>query len=57
MRFLCNIPRLVLGMMKIMTRLPLGSSYWQNLSGGTALQVCAKERWTKYCALVFEKLV
>ena len=38
-----------------LTRLPLRSAYWQNLSGGAALQVCVARGWTKYLALIFEK--
>lgn len=38
-----------------LTRLPLKWAYWQNLSGGTALQVCLKSGWTVYRALVFER--
>lgn len=37
------------------TRLPLKWAYWQNLSGGTALQVCLKRGWTVYRVLVFER--
>jgi tocopherol O-methyltransferase len=38
-----------------LARLPVRSAYWQNLSGGSALQVCAAHGWTKYLALIFEK--
>jgi cyclopropane fatty-acyl-phospholipid synthase-like methyltransferase len=37
------------------TRLPLPWPYWHNLSGGTSLQRCLKNRWMRYCALVFER--
>lgn len=37
------------------TRLPLPGSYWQNLSGGTALQLCLRRGWTRYLSLVWEK--
>lgn len=37
------------------TRLPLSAPYWQNLSGGSALQVCGKMGWTEYHALVWER--
>jgi 2-polyprenyl-3-methyl-5-hydroxy-6-metoxy-1,4-benzoquinol methylase len=40
------------------TRLPPGSSssaYWQNLSGGMALQMCIQRGWTVYLAQVYEK--
>jgi len=46
---------LKLGLMKLVTRLPLRSAYWDNLSGGTALQVCIQKGWTEYQALVWEK--
>lgn len=39
-----------------LTRLPLKWPYWQNLSGGTALQVCLKNGWTVYRVLVFERM-
>jgi hypothetical protein len=38
-----------------LTRLPVRSAYWQNLSGGSALQVCVAHGWTRYLALIFEK--
>lgn len=38
-----------------LTRLPLAGSYWQNLSGGTALQVCLRKGWTRYLSLTWEK--
>lgn len=38
-----------------LTRLPLKWAYWQNLSGGTALQVCLKNGWTVYRVLIFER--
>ena len=46
---------LVLSTVLALTRLPLRSAYWHNLSGGAALQVCLKNGWTQYQALVFEK--
>jgi SAM-dependent methyltransferase len=46
---------LKLGLMKLVTRLPLRSAYWDNLSGGTALQVCIQKGRTEYQALVWEK--
>lgn len=45
----------MLAMMKLLTRLPLSGAYWQNLVGGTALQVCIKAGWTRYAMLVWEK--
>ncbi len=38
-----------------LTLIPLRWPYWQNLSGGTALQICVRRGWTKYQALVWEK--
>lgn len=46
---------LVLRAVTWVTQLPLRSSYWQNLSGGSALQVCTLRGWTNYLALIFEK--
>lgn len=45
----------LLGLMKLVTLLPLRSAYWHNLSGGTALQVCSQNGWTGYHALLWEK--
>ncbi len=45
----------LLYMLTTLTRLPLPSAYWQNLSGGAALQVCIRRGWTQYRALVWEK--
>lgn len=39
----------------ILTLIPLRWPYWQNLSGGTALQVCVRRGWTRYQALVWQK--
>lgn len=36
------------------TRLPLRWAYWQNLSGGSALQVCTQRGWIRYLVLTFE---
>lgn len=46
---------LYLWFIKTLTVIPLRWPYWQNLSGGTALQVCARRGWTKYKALVWER--
>ncbi|MFM8321766.1 MAG: methyltransferase domain-containing protein [Chloroflexota bacterium] len=48
-------PPLRLALLGWITRLPLPGAYWQNLSGGTALQVCLQHGWTTYQALVFIK--
>lgn len=45
----------VLRLVYELTRLPLPGSYWQNLSGGSALQMCIRSGWTRYHLLVFEK--
>lgn len=37
------------------TRIPFRSAYWQNLSGGSALQLCIQQGLTQYQALIFEK--
>jgi len=46
---------LTLNLMQLAGRLPLHSHYWENLSGGAALQVCIKSGWTQYLALTWEK--
>jgi SAM-dependent methyltransferase len=38
-----------------LTQAPLPWAYWENLSGGAALQVCVARGWTRYLALIFEK--
>lgn len=38
-----------------LTQAPLPWAYWENLSGGAALQVCVMHGWTRYLALIFEK--
>jgi SAM-dependent methyltransferase len=45
----------LLAMLATITRLPLRWAYWQNLSGGSALQVCIRQGWTCYRALIWEK--
>ncbi len=45
----------LLWLVTTLTRLPVRHAYWQNLSGGTALQVCVRQGWTQYQALVWEK--
>jgi len=48
-------PQPVLWLVSNLTRIPLPFSYWDNLAGGSALQVCQQNGWTKYHALIFEK--
>ena len=47
---------LVLWAVRSLTRVPLPWAYWHNLSGGTALQLCVKKGWTRYLALVWERV-
>jgi SAM-dependent methyltransferase len=47
---------LVLWAVSTLTRIPLPWAYWHNLAGGTALQRCVKQGWTRYLALVWEKV-
>ena len=54
--YLRSFHPLALGLVTLITRLPLRSATWHNLSGGTALQICVRRGWTKYQALVWEKL-
>lgn len=45
----------LLGAVAWLTQAPLPWTYWENLSGGAALQVCVRRGWTRYLALIFEK--
>jgi len=47
---------LILWLVRTLTRVPLPWAYWHNLSGGTALQLCVKKGWTRYLALVWERV-
>jgi tocopherol O-methyltransferase len=53
--YLRSFHPVVLRLIAWLTQLPLRSAYWQNLSGGAALQVCVLRGWTRYLALTFEK--
>jgi len=53
--WLHNLHPLMLNFLSRFTLLPLPFSYWQNLAGGSALQVCQKNGWIKYHALILEK--
>jgi ubiquinone/menaquinone biosynthesis C-methylase UbiE len=55
--YLRSFPPIVRRAVAWLTQLPLRSAYWQNLSGGTALQECVLRGWTRYLALTFEKEV
>ena len=52
--YVCSVHPLALRIQAAVTCLPLRSAYWQNLSGGAALQVCIKSGWTSYRALAWE---
>ncbi|MDP2285876.1 MAG: methyltransferase domain-containing protein, partial [Pseudohongiella sp.] len=45
---------IVLFLVSQLTRLPLPWAYWQNMSGGTALQICLRRGWTQYYVLVWQ---
>lgn len=47
---------LLLWAVSTLTRVPLPWAYWHNLAGGTALQRCVKKGWTRYLALVWERV-
>ena len=53
--YLRSFHPLALNLVTLFTQIPLKSAYWHNLAGGSALQVCVQNGWTKYLALVFEK--
>jgi len=46
---------LLLLMVSQVTRLPLAWPYWNNLAGGTALQICLRKSWTQYRVLVWQR--
>ncbi|MDO9476803.1 MAG: class I SAM-dependent methyltransferase [Pseudohongiella sp.] len=45
---------IVLFLVSQLTRLPLPWAYWQNMAGGTALQICLRRGWTQYHVLVWQ---
>ena len=47
---------LLLWAVSTLTRVPLPWAYWHNLAGGTALQRCVKNGWTRYLALIWERV-
>lgn len=47
---------LVLAVLSQLTRLPLPWRYWDNLAGGTALQICLRRKLTRYLVLVWVKV-
>ena len=51
-----GFPAFVRWVISFICTIPLPWAYWKNLSGGTALQLCVKRRWTQYQALVWEKI-
>lgn len=54
--YLRGFPRIVRWAISTICAIPLPWAYWNNLSGGTALQLCVQRRWTEYRALVWEKV-
>lgn len=46
----------VLLVLRGLTRIPLPWAYWDNLAGGTALQVCLQRSFTQYHAIVLERI-
>jgi SAM-dependent methyltransferase len=54
--YLRGFPTVVRWAISTICAIPLSWAYWQNLSGGTALQLCVKRGWTQYRALVWEKI-
>lgn len=54
--YLKGFPAILRWAVDTICRIPLPWAYWQNLAGGTALQLCVKRGWTRYQALVWEKI-
>ena len=50
-----SLSPVLLALASQLTRLPLPGAYWQNLSGGTALQRCLRNGWTRYLSLIWER--
>lgn len=50
-----SLPPVLLALASQLTRLPLPGAYWKNLSGGTALQHCLHNGWTRYLSLIWER--
>lgn len=55
-KYLRGFPAAARWALSAICRIPLPWAYWQNLAGGTALQLCVKRGWTEYQALVWEKV-
>ncbi|MDX1491951.1 MAG: class I SAM-dependent methyltransferase [Pseudohongiellaceae bacterium] len=53
--YIRHFPSPLLWTLNLITKLPLPWPYWQNLSGGSALQRCLKNGWTQYHALVLKR--
>tara|TARA_R110001592_G_scaffold205942_2_gene456581 strand:- start:153 stop:1019 length:867 start_codon:yes stop_codon:yes gene_type:complete len=54
--YLRGFPSAIRWAVSTICSIPLPWAYWQNLAGGTALQLCVKQRWTQYQAFVWEKI-
>jgi cyclopropane fatty-acyl-phospholipid synthase-like methyltransferase len=54
-RYLRTFPAALLYPLAWLTGLPLRGAFWDNLAGGSALQVCQRRGWMRYMALVFER--
>ena len=54
--YLRGFPSAIRWAVSTICSIPLPWAYWQNLAGGTALQLCVKRRWTQYHAFVWEKI-
>jgi len=50
-----SLPPALLTLASQFARLALPGAYWQNLSGGTALQLCLRNGWTRYLSLIWER--
>tara|TARA_R110001599_G_scaffold25289_1_gene90617 strand:- start:28 stop:894 length:867 start_codon:yes stop_codon:yes gene_type:complete len=54
--YLRGFPSTIRWAVSTICSIPLPWAYWQNLAGGTALQLCVKQGWTQYQAFVWEKI-